>query len=73
MSMWSSTSRDVQLLPKDRWLPLEVAPQQSDIQAFVDCVDSGTVPEVTARHAVHHIEVIMAGYESASSGEPVDL
>lgn len=73
MSMWSSTSRDVQPLPKDRWLPLNVTPEQSDIQAFIDCVETGTAPQVTARDGVHHIEVIMAGYESAASGEPVDL
>ena len=73
MSMWSSTTRDVQPPPKDRWLPLNDTSEHSDIQAFIDCVDSGTVPQVTARDAVHHIEVIMAGYESAASGEPVDL
>ncbi len=73
MSMWSSTTRDVQPRAKDRWLPLNDTPEHSDIQAFIDCVDSGTVPQVTARDAVHHIEVIMAGYESAASGEPVDL
>ena len=73
MSMWSSTGRDVQPLPKDRWLPFNETPEHSDIKAFIDCVESGTGPLVTARDAVHHIEVIMAGYESASRGEPVDL
>jgi predicted dehydrogenase len=73
MSMWSSTSRDTQPLPKDRWVPLKDTAEHADIQAFVDCVENGTVPQITARDAVHHIEVIMAGYESATSGEPVDL
>jgi len=73
MSMWSSTTRDVQPLAKDRWLPLNDTPEHSDIQAFIDCVDTGGTPHVTARDAVHHIEVIMAGYESAASGLPVDL
>jgi len=73
MSMWSSTSRDTQPLPKDRWVPLTDTAEHADIQAFVDCVENGTVPRITARDAVHHIEVIMAGYESAASGEPVDL
>jgi predicted dehydrogenase len=50
-----------------------VTEQRADIEAFVDCIDSGSVPEVTARDAVHHVEVIMAGYESAASGEPVEL
>jgi predicted dehydrogenase len=73
MSMWSSTSRDTQPLPKDRWVALEETAENGDIKAFIDCVENGTVPEMTARDAVHHIEVIMAGYESATSGEPVDL
>ena len=73
MSMWASTSRELQPRPKDRWLPFDVTEQRADIEAFVDCIDSGSVPEVTARDAVHHVEVIMAGYESAASGEPVEL
>lgn len=73
MSMWSSTSRDTQPRPKNNWAPLHVTPEQSDIQAFIDCLDTGSTPLVTARDAVHHIEVIMAGYESASRGEPVNL
>ena len=54
-------------------MPLTDTAEHADIQAFVDCVENGTVPRITARDAVHHIEVIMAGYESAASGEPVDL
>jgi predicted dehydrogenase len=73
MSMWSSSSRDVQPLPKNRWRPFKVTQDNADITAFIDCLESGTTPQVTARDAVHHIEVIMAGYESASSGEPVNL
>jgi predicted dehydrogenase len=73
MSMWASTSRDVQPGPKDRWLPFDVTEQRADIEAFVDCVETGSVPEVTARDAVHHIEVIMAGYKSAASGEAVEF
>ncbi len=73
MSMWSSTSRDVQPLPKNRWLPFDVTPENADIKAFIDCVETGATPQVTARDAVHHIEVILAGYESAARGEPVDL
>jgi predicted dehydrogenase len=73
MSMWSSTERDLQSRPKNRKFPLNSSPVDADITAFIDCVESGTRPEMTARDAQHHIEVILAGYESAASGKPIDL
>ncbi|NQW17681.1 MAG: Gfo/Idh/MocA family oxidoreductase [Chloroflexi bacterium] len=73
MSMWSSTDREIQSRPKNRRLPLKPSPGDGDIRAFLDCVENGTTPEITARDAQHHVEVILAGYESAASGKPVDL
>ena len=73
MSMWASTVREMQHIPKDRRLPLAAGVQGRDIGAFVDCLESGERPQVTVRNAAHHIEVIMAGYESAAAGAPVDL
>ena len=73
MSMWSSTQRETQPRDKDRVLPLDGGGQGNEIGAFVDCIENGDRPEVTVRDAVHHIEVIMAGYESAASGKPVDI
>ena len=73
MSMWGSTQREMQHMAKDRWLPLDDGGQGRDIAAFVDCVESGARPQVTVQDAAHHVEVIMAGYESAAVGEPVHL
>ena len=73
MSMWASTQREMQHMPKDRRLPLDDGGQGRDIGAFVDCVESGERPQVTVQDAAHHIEVIMAGYESAATGGPVDI
>ncbi|MBI4219004.1 MAG: Gfo/Idh/MocA family oxidoreductase [Chloroflexi bacterium] len=73
MAMWSSTQREVQPRPKNRLIPLEEFTQEADIKAFLDCLDRGTEPEMNARAAVHHIEVIMAAYQSAASGKPVTL
>ena len=73
MSMWGSTQRDTQPRDKDRVLPLDGGGQGRDVTAFVDCLENGVRPEITVRDAVHHIEVIMAGYESAATGKPVDI
>ena len=73
MSMWGSTQRDTQPRDKDRVLPLDGGGQGRDVTAFVDCLVNGVRPEITVRDAVHHIEVIMAGYESAATGRPVEI
>ena len=73
MSMWASTAREMQHMPKDRRLPLADGGQGRDIAAFIDCLESGERPQVTVQDAAHHIEVITAGYESAAAGVPVDL
>ena len=73
MSMWGSTAREMQHMPKDRKLPLADGGQGREIAAFIDCIESGERPQVTVQDAAHHIEVIMAGYASAATGAPVDL
>jgi len=73
MSMWGSTVREMQHMPKDRKLPLADGGQGREIAAFIDCLESGERPRVTVQDAAHHIEVIMAGYESAAARAPVDL
>ena len=72
MQMWASTMRETQPPAKERRVPLQ-REERSDIEAFLDCLDSGERPQVTARDALHHVEVLMAGYESAASGQPVRI
>ncbi len=73
MQMWSSSQRDIQPRPKDRWVPLAAGAADTDVCAFLDCIDQGRRPQVTVADAVHHVDVILAGYESAASGKPVAL
>ena len=73
MQMWSSSQRDIQPRAKDRWVPLAAAAADADVCAFLDCIDQGRRPQVTVADAVHHVDVILAGYESAVSGNPVAL
>ena len=73
MQMWSSSQREVQPRPKDHWVPLAAGAADADACAFLDCIDQGRRPQVTVADAVHHVDVILAGYESAVSGNPVAL
>ena len=73
MQMWSSSQRDLQPRPKERWVPLAAGAADADVRAFLDCIDRGERPQVTAGDAVHHVDVILAGYESARSGQPIPL
>jgi predicted dehydrogenase len=73
MAMWASTGRDLGTPPKKQWAPLAVNPHTTDVTKFIDCLEQGVEPELNARAAVHHIEVIMAGYRSAASGEAVNV
>lgn len=73
MMMWASTRNEIGQTQKRSWQSLFPADPTADIRAFVDCIDSGKRPEVTVTDAVHHVEVIMAGYESARTGRPVKI
>ena len=73
MMMWASTRREVGQSPKNAWQSLFPADPAADVRAFLDCIDSGERPQVTVEDAVHHVEVIMAGYESAATGQRVTL
>jgi predicted dehydrogenase len=73
MAMWSSTGRDLRTAPKRQWVSMSEGPQSIDMQEFIDCLDRDVEPEMNARAAVHHVEVIMAAYESAAAGRPVSL
>ncbi len=73
MMMWASTRRDVGQPNKKSWQPLDSTDPQADVRAFLDCIDSGERPEITVSDAAHHVEVLMAGYESAKTGRTVSL
>ena len=73
MMMWASTRRDVSQMAKESWMPTKPSNPAADVRAFVDCIENGKRPEITVDDAVHHVEVIMAGYESARTGETVWL
>jgi len=67
MGMWDTTLGHIHW-PKSRPIPLFPEPAEADIAAFLDRLDSGAEPEVTAADGVHHIEILEAAYRSAASG-----
>ncbi|MFW6174644.1 MAG: Gfo/Idh/MocA family protein [Chloroflexota bacterium] len=80
MTFWPSTQQEISLPRKRRRIPLtepdRPAPvnlQAVDVTDFLDCLDEKRRPEVDARAAVHHVEVIMAAYRAAATGETVEV
>jgi predicted dehydrogenase len=73
MMMWGSTRQEVGEADKTRWRSLQPGQQPADIRAYLDCIDTGQRPQITAEDAERHIEVIAAAYESAKSGKPVKI
>ncbi len=75
MGMWASTQRESNVAPKRRWVSAggERPGLIDDVAAFVDCLERGEEPVLTAKKAAPMVEVILAGYVSAARGEPVKL
>ncbi len=76
MSMWRSTQPQTPPpLFKRRWVSLgdERTWSLNDASNFVDCIASGRESEMTARDAAALVRILMAGYQSAASGDVVTL
>jgi predicted dehydrogenase len=72
MSFWTSTQEEVQVRPKQTWLPI-VPARRSDASYFLDCLDAGRDSEMSVAEAALATEVLLAGYRSAATGEVVAL
>ena len=72
MGFWPGTLKESGVLPKERWIPIAM-PAQNDVNFFIDCIESGQESEMTAKDGAALVETLMAGYVSASRGEPVSL
>ena len=75
MMMWRSTRSSGgnptkgtwdALASEDNWYPVDIA-------RFIDSLDSGARPEITAEEAIGSLAVLMAAYESAASGQMVTV
>ncbi|MGE3317499.1 MAG: Gfo/Idh/MocA family protein [Planctomycetaceae bacterium] len=70
MGFWSSTQAAMGLQPKKAWKSIEPA-QPSNTSAFLDCIEAGRESDVPAAVGAHAVEVILASYRSAATGQPV--
>lgn len=71
MGFWTSTTVEAGGKPKLGWLT--PAESTGDARFFVDCLIAGRASDVTAADGAAVMEMLMAAYESASTGKAVSL
>jgi len=72
MGFWNSTYKNTK--SKNTWIPSHPKTKHpNDVGYFVDCIDSNIESEVSARDGAAQVEVLMAGYISASKREIIYL
>ena len=71
MAFWSSTTAALGAR-KDAWETLEEA-QTSDQSAFVDCIEHERESDINAAEGAAILDVLLAAYQSAATGKPVEL
>jgi predicted dehydrogenase len=72
MGFWSSTQKEMGITPKTDWCSIEPV-LQNDAAYFIDCIEQDRESDVPAAVGAHAVEAILAGYESAASGNTVSL
>ena len=73
MGFWSSTMARAGGPPKADWYTPATLPAKSDQSLFLDCLEQEKEAEVTAADAAKASEVMLAAYQSAATGEVVQL
>ena len=74
MGFWRSTPLRLGMSPKQAWIPPEVeSPSSGDVRHFFDCLERNVSSDVDAAAGAAAVEVLMASYESASTGQPVQV
>ncbi|MDA1279524.1 MAG: Gfo/Idh/MocA family oxidoreductase [Chloroflexi bacterium] len=75
MGMWRSTQQAAGIPRKTIFKPLadETSWYRDDITAFLDCLEQGREPVMTAARALGPSKVISAAYRSAASGRPESI
>jgi predicted dehydrogenase len=75
MGMWRSTQQAAGIPKKTTYAPVadETRWYPDDIEAFLDCLEQGSAPIMSAQRALGPSMVISAAYRSAASGksEPI--
>ena len=58
---------------RTRWQPWGVSPDQGLIDDFLDMIRTEREPSITGRDGLQALQVALAAYESARTGQPVSL
>ena len=72
MGFWSSTQEAVDIQPRNAWIASR-STACGDARHFIDCVEAGKPSDVSAREAAHSVHTLLAAYESAATGEVVEV
>jgi predicted dehydrogenase len=72
MGFWTSTMPMGGVKPKTAWQPVEPV-YASDASCFLDCVVEDKESDVPVSMGAHTVEVILAAYRAAATGETVGL
>lgn len=72
MGFWSSTQVEGGVLPKTAWSPVDPM-AASDAACFLDCLERNRESDVPIAMGAHAVDVILAGYRAAATGETIPL
>lgn len=72
MGFWTSTQEEMHVRPKQAWHFIAASPT-SDAAYFLDCVEGERESEMSAAEAAVSTKVLVAAYESATTGRVASL
>lgn len=72
MGFWTSTMPQGGVIPKTAWRGVEPA-YAADASCFLDCLEQDKESDVPVAMGAHTVEVILAAYRAAATGETVSL
>ena len=73
MGMWATPpGSSFEPLPRQSWMT-PPSTQRTDAEYFLDCIEQGRASVVTAEIAARATEILMAGYQSAATGQTMKL
>ena len=73
MGFWRSTGQRANIPPKPDWLEPAFTAPISDQAMFLDAIEQGTDAEVTAQDGAAATDALLGAYESAATGNIVQL
>lgn len=70
---WKSGQQEVNTRPKQGWIVPPQAATPTDVSYFIDCIEQSRESDMPAERAAELIEVLLAAYRSAATGQVIEL